>query len=139
MLKNLFLIVLCASFLTSCKNDAKTENTETTTKSKDGRSAKQSDGLTLLKGDFIYYKDAAVLQTHKEVYGVVIDDNAKELHKQAAPYKSDITDMVTVTVRGEISPKPEGEEGWPYRVTIKEILKVEKINPETNDIIKIGS
>ena len=44
-----------------------------------------------------------------------------------------------VEVRGKISPKPEGEEGWPFRVAIKEIIKVEKLNPKENDVIKLGS
>jgi hypothetical protein len=138
-MKKISILILSLVVFTACKKDKKAESTDTNAKVKEGRTAKQNDGLTLLKGDFIYYKDAAVLQTHKEVYGVVLDDNAQKLSKQAEAFKSDPTDMVTVTVRGKISPKPEGEEGWPNRFAIKEILKVEKINPETNDVIKIGS
>ena len=46
------------------------------------KTEKQNDGLTLLKGEFIYFADAAVLQTHREVYGVVIDEKMHELDKQ---------------------------------------------------------
>ena len=139
-MKKLIILLLVTTIFTACKNDAKTEpKTDAVTSDDSGKTAKQSDGLTLLKGDFIYYADAAVLQTHKEVYGVIIDDKMHELEAQAKQYKSDPTDMVKVTVRGLISPKPEDVEGWPYRVAIKEILKVEKINSEENDVIKLGS
>jgi len=138
-MKKIAILCLSLVFFTACKNEAKTENETKETENQDGRTAKQSDGLTLLKGDFIYYADAAVLQTHKEVYGVILDDKAKELNKKAQAYKSDATDMVTVSIRGKISEKEKGEEGWQYRVAIKEILEISKIDPEKNDIIKIGS
>ncbi len=139
-MKKLIILLLVTTIFTACKNDAKTEpKTDAVTSDDSEKTAKQNDGLTLLKGDFIYYADAAVLQTHKEVYGVIIDDKMHELEAQAKQYKSDPTDMVKVTVRGLISPKPEDVEGWPYRVAIKEILKVEKINSEENDVIKLGS
>ncbi len=141
-MKKIILLVLVLSAFISCKNDTKSipkaigkENISTKGSEK---TAKQSDGLTLLKGDFIYFADAAVLQTHKEVYGVVIDKKMHELDKQVQQYKIEFTDMVPVEIRGEIIPKPEDEEGWSYRVEIKEILKVSKPNPEANEVIKIG-
>lgn len=139
-MKKLIILLLAITAFTACKSDKKTDSqSETTAADIQEKTTKQSDGLTLLKGDFIYYADAAVLQTHKEVYGVVIDEKMQELEAQAKAYKSDPTDMVKVTVRCLISAKPDNEEGWPYRVAIKEIIKVEKINPEENDVIKLGS
>ncbi len=138
-MKKIILSVLILSALISCKNDSKKDNQEeiiTTDGSE--KTAKQSDGLTLLKGDFIYFADAAVLQTHREVYGVVIDEKMHELDKQVQQYKIETTDMVPVEIRGKIIPKPENEEGWPFRIEIKEILNVSKPKPEDNAIIKIG-
>ena len=138
-MKKIILSVLILSSLISCKNDSKKDNQEeiiTTDGSE--KTAKQSDGLTLLKGDFIYFADAAVLQTHREVYGVVIDEKMHELDKQVQQYKIETTDMVPVEIRGKIIPKPENEEGWPFRIEIKEILNVSKPKPEDNTIIKIG-
>ena len=138
-MKKIILSVLILSSLISCKNDSKKDNQEeiiTTYGSE--KTAKQSDGLTLLKGDFIYFADAAVLQTHREVYGVVIDEKMHELDKQVQQYKIETTDMVPVEIRGKIIPKPENEEGWPFRIEIKEILNVSKPKPEDNAIIKIG-
>jgi len=45
--------------------------------------------------------------------------------------------MVPVTVRAKRFAKPEGEEGWPFRLEIKETIMVEAPNPEQNDVIKI--
>ena len=138
MKKIIFLLLITIVFV-SCKNDSKT-NTEKETITADGpeKTAKQSDGLTLLKGDFIYFADAAVLQTHREVYGVIIDEKMHELNNQVQQYKNEITDMVPVEIRGKITPKPENEEGWPYRIEIKEILNVSKPNPQDNEVIKVG-
>jgi len=98
---------------------------------------KEDDGLTLLQGEFLYLADAAVLQTHREIYGVVLDDKMHELDKMVRPYKIEDTDMVPVTIRGKIIQKPENEEGWNYRVEIKEILVVKEPERADNSIIKI--
>ena len=47
--------------------------------------------------------------------------------------------MVPVTVRVRKFEKPEGEEGWQYRVEIKEILKVEEPDANKKDVIKLGN
>jgi hypothetical protein len=86
----------------------------------------------------VYYADAAVLQTSNEIYGVVIDENMHMLDKQVQAFKTESTDMVPVTLRVRKFKKPENEEGWPYRVEIKEILKVETPNPNKEDVIKLS-
>ena len=61
-----------------------------------------------------------------------------ELDKLAQQYKTEPTDYVNVEIRGEIIPKPENEEGWPYRIIIKEIIKVSKSQID-NEVIKLES
>lgn len=141
-MKKTLLLLLSLIALSNCKNDSKSEDTlapETIDIDSPERTSKQGDGLTLLKGEFVYYADAAVLQTHREVYGVIIDDKMQELANMAKKYKKEPTDYVTIEVRGKITPKPENEEGWPYRVAIKEILKVTPSNPEDNNVVKLES
>ncbi|MFD1062726.1 hypothetical protein ACFQ1Q_05665 [Winogradskyella litorisediminis] len=136
-MKKIITLILCFSFLLSCKND-KTETIEaenTVSKSYD-----QNDGYVTIKGDFIYDKsqNAAVIQSaNNQIYGVVIDDNMKALNEKVLPFKKEATDMIPVTVRAKRIAKPEGEEGWPFRLEIKETIKVEAPNPEQNDVIKI--
>ncbi|MBN4070501.1 hypothetical protein JYT76_02355 [Olleya sp. AH-315-F22] len=138
-MKKTILLIFVLSIFISCKNDSKTtKEQENSSADNSEKTVKQSDGLTLLKGDFIYFADAAVLQTHSEVYGVIIDKKMHELDKLVKQYKIETTDMVPVEIRGKITPKPLGEEGWPFRVEIKEILNVVKPNPQYNDVIKVG-
>lgn len=91
----------------------------------------------LVKGQFIYYDGAAVLQTDSIVYGVIINDKALELDKLSKQFKKEDTDMVSVELRGKLIPRPENEEGWDYSIDIKEIVNVSE-SEEDNDIIKFG-
>lgn len=137
MMKPVFILILCASLFASCKNDTKPKALEI---GADGpeKTAKQSDGLTLLRGEFIYYSDAAVLQVGNSVYGVVIDDKMHELYNMGEAYRVEPTDGILAEVRGKLIPKPEGKEGWPFNVEIKEIINVKKLNPKQNEVVKIG-
>ena len=126
---------------TSCKNNSKSESSVTidTLNVQNDKTDKQSDGLVLMTGEFVYYADAAVLQTNSSsIYGVVINEKMHELDNLAQQYKTEPTDYVHVEIRGKIIPKPENEEGWPYRVDIKEILKVSKSQNE-DEVIKLES
>ena len=135
-MKKVLILLVCFSVLTNCKNDKKTE--ESITNENSERTEKQSDGLTHLKGQFIYYADAAVLQTDREVNGVVINNKMHEVNDLAKQFKKAATDMVSVEVRGKITPKPENEEGWPFRVEIVEILNVSAPDPTAGEMITIG-
>ena len=126
------------SFL-GCKNESNMSssgsNNETDTQEK---TISQSDGLTLLKGGFIYYADASVLQTQQQMYGVVIDEKMHELNLMAKNFKNEDTDFVEVEIRGKITPKPKDEEGWDYRVEIKEIVNVKAVS-KSSDVVKLGT
>ncbi len=136
-MKRVIITLLCFTVCLSCKNETKKEADDSALIDANGKTAKQNDGLTLLKGGFVYYGDAAVLQTHGDVYAVIVDDKMHELNELVAKYKLEPTDMVPVEVRGKIIPKPENEEGWAFRVKVEEILNVTKPNPNTNDVIKL--
>ena len=139
-MKKVVVLLLCLSVFTNCKNDKKVESeTNSEKESSVDKSAKQNDGLTLIQGKFIYYADAAVLQTPTEMFGVIINEKMHELNTQVAQFKVEETDMVPVVVRGKVSKKPEGEEGWDNRIEIFEILKVSEPDPNENDVIKLGS
>lgn len=140
-MKKILLLLMIFATLISCKNNSKSENSENkdSLDVKTERTAKQSDGLVLLKGEFVYFADAAVLQTNaSSIYGVVVNEKMHELDRLAQQFKTEPTDYVFVEIRGEIVPKPENEEGWPYRVNIKEILNVSKSQNE-DEVIKLES
>ena len=129
-MRKYIFFVLVSIILTSCKSDAKSEKSEI--------EDNISEEIVTLKGDFIYYADAAVLQTSNEIYGVVIDEKMEELNDLVKPYKKESTDMVSVTVKASKFEKPKDEEGWQYRLKIKEIIKVEQPSSDKQDVIKIG-
>jgi hypothetical protein len=124
-----FVLIICLALFISCKTDKKEKENEV---------IKTSESLQVLKGAYLYYTDVAILQTPTEVYGVVLDDKAMALNKKVSSFKKLDTDMVPVEVKGNVIPKAEGEEGWPFKIQIKEILKVSKPIPENKDIITLG-
>ena len=87
-------------------------------------------------GEFLFYDNAAVLNTGSEIYGVVVDHKLHELHAQALTVQKDSFDMVQVYIQGFISKNPN-EDGWPQVVTIKEIDSVAPSAPLTNQMIEI--
>lgn len=126
-MKKIILLFAVLVAFTSCKEDAKNE--ETTTVEKES----PKDDYKTLRGEFIYLADAAVLNCGSKIYGVVIDEKMQELANQVAKKKKEDFDMVPVVVRGEIMANPalkDGGEGWPEVVAIKEILKVMEPSPE---------
>lgn len=133
-MKRFYFILLTTIVVFACKNEAKSDVNLEANRAK---SYNQDDGLITVTGEFVYYADAAVLQTKSEIYGVVIDENMHLLDNQVKAFKKEATDMVPVTVRVRKFEKPKGEEGWPYRVEIKDILKVEAPNPNKEDVIKL--
>ena len=138
-MKNIIITFIIVIAFTSCKNDKKSEGNLDQIETQEEKTTKQDDGLVLIKGEFVYFADAAVLQTNSSsIYGVVINEKMHELNELAQQYKKEPTDYVSVEIRGEIIPKPENEEGWPYRINIKEILSVNKSQTE-DEVIKLES
>lgn len=138
-MKKLLFIVFISIALISCKNDKKSENQEATVSESEERTAKQNDGLTLLKGDYVYHGGAAVLQTHSEIYGVLPTHKFNELNEKAKAFKTAPTDMVHVEVRAKITNQKHETILWENKVEIVEILNVKPVSEEKNNIIKLGS
>jgi len=135
MIKKSLLILLLAITFTACddvKRGLKGEAPEDTTEK-----VALSESVQTLNGEFIYIADAAVLKGSDYIYGVTLDAMATELATQVAVHKNDEFDMVPVIIKGIISPKPEGTEGWDEIVTIKEIIEV--LEPTGEEPIRIQS
>jgi len=140
-MKKTLILMACLSVFISCKKDVKSQNSEDTIINGVGeRTAKQkSDKLTLLKGEFVYYNGAAVLQTNSEIYGVLLTDKLEELQKQAEKHKSEPTDMVQVEIRGKITNQKDEKILWENKVEVVEILNVQSGSKEENKVIKFGN
>jgi len=107
-MKKLVILLVCFSAILSCKNDAKEVKEE----------------LKTLKGNYVFYDDAAVLQTNSEIYGVFLTSKAQELNRLAEKHKAKPTDMVTVEVKVKITNKKDDKILWDNKAEIIEILKV---------------
>ncbi|GAA3595486.1 hypothetical protein Q4Q39_07495 [Flavivirga amylovorans] len=91
----------------------------------------------IIKGEFVYYDGAAVLQTQDEIYGVLVTDKMHELNKKAEAFKSEPTDMVPVEIRGRITNKKDEKILWENKVEIVEILNVTAPKKEDNNVVKL--
>jgi hypothetical protein len=130
MKKIIFLLQISLVF-TSCKEDKAAKiNTETSVEN-------TNDGFTLLEGNFVYYEDAAVLQTPTSIFGVILNENTMQLAKEAKAFQKEATDMVKVRIKGLIEKKPEDTEGCDYNINIKKIISVEALNAKDNEVIKL--
>jgi hypothetical protein len=137
-MKKLLFIALIVTAFVSCKNASKSEakeSAEATTESTET----QSNALTLLKGEFVYFDGAAVLQTDTEIYGVLITDTLEELNEKAKQYKSEPTDMVQVEIQGKISNEKHETILWDNKVEVIEIIDVQPNTKDKDKTIKLGS
>ena len=117
-MKKIILITFLSIVSFSCKEEIKTS------KEKDSKVALNSAEENLYRGDFIFLKDAAVLKGDNFIYGVSIDELSKQLAERVKEVKVSDFDMVPVAVKGKISQKQEGQEGWDEILTITEIVLV---------------
>ena len=117
-MKRIFIFLLITSVL-SCKNSTR-------------------EGLTTIKGNYIFFEDAAVLQNDNEIYGVFLNAKALELNEKAASFKTSNTDMVNVEITGIISTKKDPKILWENKIEIIDIIAV-SAGKETDNTLKLGT
>lgn len=127
-MKKIILLFGLSTILFSCN-----QNSEKKKLDPNSEITEVTKNLAQFNGEFIYTEEAAVLKGKDFIYGVVMNETAKELAKKVAKVKKDEFDMVPVTVKGILNKKPANEEGWDEIITIKEIIKVSQ-NPTQADI-----
>lgn len=118
-MKKTLLLLMFSTLLFSC-NNTKTEKEEL----QGENTVAETTSVLTYEGEFIYTPEAAVFKGSSFVYGVKINDVAKDLAEKVAAVKKGDYDMVPVIVRGEVTSKPEGAEGWDEIITITEIINV---------------
>ena len=94
-----------------------------------------SDNLTTIKGSYIFFDDAAVLQTNNEVYGVFMNAKALELNQRAEQEKTTPTDVIYVELKGVISTDEDDKIKWEKKFDIKEIVSISRTKKERNTLI----
>lgn len=144
MKKSLLVLSLMALVFTGCKNENKqsknTEEADTIPQTEEKTSKfieKDSDGNSVLIGDFIYSDDAAVINGKDFIYGIVLDSMATVLAEKVKPIKKDEYDMIPVAIKGKIKPNPN-EDGWDEVVEITKIINISK-SKSNKEAIEINS
>lgn len=135
MKKCAIALSLFALIFTGCKNDKKESKKEEAPTENTVKHKKDDDGLTVLSGEFIFNKDAAVINGNNFIYGVVLDSMATELSKKVEPLKRDRFDMVPVVIKGKIKPNPM-KDGWDEVVKITKIITITK--PKSKPAVEIS-
>ena len=79
---------------------------------------------TTIKGTFIYFEDAAVLQSSNEIYGVYLDDRAIELIEKSKKLNAKENDEIIVELKGIVSTKSDDKIFWDKKFKINEILSI---------------
>ncbi len=116
-MKKTLLLLILSVMVFACKNNTELkEETETV--------AVDSTEARTYQGEFIFTEDVAVFKGSSFIYGVAINDLAKDLAKRVEAVKKEDYDMVPVVVRGKVTKKPEGAEGWDDILTITQIVTV---------------
>ncbi|MAM19578.1 MAG: hypothetical protein ABGW91_04805 [Christiangramia sp.] len=126
-MKKIFGLLLSLMMLVACQDDGRKELMS------QPKQEKLPDSIQVLKGDFVYGADAAVIRGENFVYGVTLDSMSKKLAEEIAPLKSDDFEMVPVTVKAKIVPNPE-QEGWKEVIEIQQILEIPESISEKDTI-----
>lgn len=144
MKKSLLVLSLITLVFTGCKNEKKqqesseAENTELPAEENSTEANKvDSDGNTVLIGDFIYSNEAAVINGKDFIYGIVLDSMARVLAEKVEPVKQDDYDMIPVAIKGKIQPNPN-KDGWDEVVEITKIINISK-SKSNKEAIEINS
>ena len=94
-----------------------------------------SDNLTTIKGSYIFFDDAAVLQTNNEVYGVFMNAKALELNKSAEQYRTTPSEIIYVELKGIVSTEEDDKIKWEKKFDIKEIVSISTQKEKRNTLI----
>lgn len=123
-IKNLSMFLLVTLFLFSCKNVEEKKQELDIPVVEEVALETESEISGVLHGEYIYTPEAAVFTGKTFIYGVELNDLARELAARVDAVKKDDYDIVPVSIQGKITKKPEGSEGWDEIITITQIISV---------------
>ena len=85
-----------------------------------------SEELITLRGSYMFFEDAAVLQASNEIYGVYLNDKAIALNKASKKFKAAPTDVIIAEVKGRVSTEKHEKILWEKKFEIIEIHGFDK-------------
>ena len=96
----ILILFLLISFSCDSKQNKVVSNEVVETKNND---------LIILSGDYVFYNNAAVLQTNKNVYGIIINEKVNELNEKLSSIKKDEFDFIPVILKGRLKNKDKND------------------------------
>lgn len=94
-----------------------------------------SEQLSTLKGSYIFFDDAAVLQTKDEIYGVFMNEKTIELNTKAKAVQTSPEEVIYVELKGNISTEEDEKIKWEKKFDIKKIISVIPKKQVSNTLI----
>lgn len=76
------------------------------------------------QGNFLMFEGDAVLEVDEYMYTVKADKMGKRLAEEVKASQNTEFDMVPVTIKAVVEPKPADTEGWDSILTIKKIVEI---------------
>lgn len=124
MMKGLkVIIVFVLISIVACQKSEKSDVSKTEKTVKEFESTRTYEAGKLIKGEFIYLDNLAVLKGDDFIYGIKMNDKANELVKKTNKVKRDSFDMIPVILTGEIT-KSEQKNTWEEWLIIEDIVEV---------------
>ena len=85
---------------------------------------KRTEDFTVMEGNYIFFDDAAVLQTSNEIYGVLLNNKAFELNEKLKELDLEQSDEIITKLKGIISTEKHEKILWEKKIEIIEIIEI---------------
>ena len=85
---------------------------------------KRTENFTVIEGNYIFFDDAAVLQTSNEIYGVYLNNKTFELNEKLKELNLEQSDEIITKLKGIISTEKHEKILWEKKIEIIEIIKI---------------
>ena len=85
---------------------------------------KRTEDFTVMEGNYIFFDDAAVLQTSNEIYGVYLNNKTFELNEKLKELNLEQSDEIITKLKGIISTEKHEKILWEKKIEIIEIIEI---------------
>ena len=85
---------------------------------------KRTEDFTVMEGNYIFFDDAAVLQTSNEIYGIYLNNKAFELNEKLKGLNLEQSDEIITKLKGIISTEKHEKILWEKKIEIIEIIEI---------------
>ncbi|MBK86493.1 MAG: hypothetical protein CMC86_04755 [Flavobacteriaceae bacterium] len=85
---------------------------------------KRIEDFSVIEGNYIFFDDAAVLQTSNEIYGVYLNNKTFDLNEKLKKLNLEQSDEIITKLKGIISTEKHEKILWEKKIEIIEIIEI---------------